>query len=122
MHEMSLITEAYRVCRAEVDARGGGVITRARLAVGELSAVEPDLMRFAWEALTAGGADAGAVLEIDWHRAQQICPACGPVDDRQAGSWLRLCEACGQPLSVEGGRELDILDLSFEPTDVEAGP
>ncbi|MHC4948648.1 MAG: hydrogenase maturation protease [Planctomycetota bacterium] len=115
MHELSIATELYRACRAEIEGRGGGRLEVVRIAVGELSAVEPDLLRSAWPAVTHGGPDAEATLEIDWHPARQTCPTCGPVAERQAGTWLRLCPACERPLIVEGGRELDIVRIEFEP-------
>lgn len=85
--------------------------------MGELSAVEPELLVFAWEALVEGGPDAGARLDVEWHPARQRCPDCGDVVERQPGSWLRLCPVCESPLLLDGGRDLDILSLAFE-----AGP
>jgi Zn finger protein HypA/HybF involved in hydrogenase expression len=84
------------------------------MAVGELSAVEPDLLVYAWEAVVDETADGDAELEVVWHRADQHCSGCGESKDRSEGSWLRLCPDCGMPLQVDGGDELDILDLSFE--------
>jgi len=120
MHELSLVTEIHRACRARIDAQGGGRLERVQLAVGELSAVEPDLLTFAWQAVTADGPDAGAVLEVEWRPARQVCEGCGVVPERAAGSWLRLCPRCQQPLRVEGGDELDILRFSFTPAAADA--
>jgi hydrogenase nickel incorporation protein HypA/HybF len=114
MHEMGIAIEIYRTCRETVDANGGGRLDRVRLAVGELSAVEPDLLGFAWEAVVAETPDEGAELEIQWCRANQQCSSCNEAKERSEGSWLRLCPDCGMPLQVEGGDELDVLDLSFE--------
>jgi hydrogenase nickel incorporation protein HypA/HybF len=114
MHELSIAAEIYRVCRREVEARGAGRLEEVRVAVGELSAVEPDLLAFAWEAVVAGGPDCEARLEIEWHPARQRCPDCGDVAERQAGSWMRLCPDCGAPLCLEGGKDLDILTIAFD--------
>ena len=121
MHEMGLAMAIYDTCRAAVARQGPGRLEWVRVAVGELAAVEPDLLRFAWEALTAEGPDAGSVLEVEWRPAEQRCPACGDVAERAPGSWLRLCPACGSPLRVEGGDDLDVLRLSFMPYDDEGG-
>jgi Zn finger protein HypA/HybF involved in hydrogenase expression len=83
------------------------------VAIGELSAVEPELLSFAWEAVTAEGPDAGARLEIEWHRTHQICVDCGEVAEPQPGSWLRLCPGCSEPLRLEGGDELDLISLGY---------
>jgi hydrogenase nickel insertion protein HypA len=121
MHELSLITEVYRAARANVEARGGGRLERVDLAVGELAAVEPDLLGFAWQAVTEGGPDAGATLKVEWRLARQVCDSCGDIPERAAGSWLRLCPHCERPLRVEGGDELDILRLAYDPGGAEGG-
>lgn len=114
VHEMGIALEVYRTCRETIDAHGGGSLQQARLAVGELSAVEPELLVYAWEAVVEDGPDAGAELVIEWCAADQRCAQCGEAKDRASGSWMRVCPDCGMPLEVNGGDELDVLDLSFE--------
>ncbi|MFN8589287.1 MAG: hydrogenase maturation nickel metallochaperone HypA [Candidatus Eisenbacteria bacterium] len=113
MHELGIATEAHRLCRASVPA--GHRLVRVELAVGELSAVEPELLRYAWESVVEGGPDAACELVIAWCPARQTCAGCGDIAERVPGSWLKLCPRCGQPLRVEGGQELDVVR-------VEAGP
>jgi hydrogenase nickel incorporation protein HypA/HybF len=124
VHELSIATEIHRACRKELMRCGGGRLLEVRVAIGELSAVEPELLAFAWEAVVAGGPDEGARLEIDWHPVRQCCPDCGDVSERQPGSWLRLCPICSSPLRLEGGRELDLVSLGVgerdEATEVHA--
>lgn len=117
MHEMGIAIEIYRTCREAVREHGRGRLQHVRIAVGELSAVEPDLLRFGWEAVTVDGPDAGAELEIDWCRADQRCPSCGEAKDRSEGTWFRICPDCGEPLEVRGGDELDVLEITFETDD-----
>jgi hydrogenase nickel incorporation protein HypA/HybF len=119
MHELSLVTEVYRAARRTIDARGGGRLQRVDLAVGELAAVEPDLLRFAWQAVTEGGPDQGATIEVEWRPARQVCEGCGDIPERATGSWLRLCPRCERPLRVEGGDDLDILRLAYDPAGAE---
>ena len=121
MHEMGIALEIHRVCREAVADRGPGRIEKVRVAVGELSAIEPDLLRFAWEAVVRETPDEGAELEVDWHPARQVCPSCGPVAERAPGRWLRLCPACGAPLAVSGGTELEVLDLVYVSDDGDDG-
>lgn len=115
MHELGIATEIYESCRAAVDREGRGRLLTVKVAVGELSAVEPDCIRFAWEAIVAAGPDAGCALEIDWRPARQFCSSCGEVKPRPETRWLRVCPECWQPLRIEGGDELDVLEVSFEP-------
>lgn len=121
MHEIGIATETYRLCREGLSGGNAMRLVRVRVAVGELSAVEPDLLRFAWTAVTAGGADEGCELDIEWCPARQFCAACGEIRERGAGSWLRLCPECGDPLRVEGGDELDLLRVEAEPLGAAAG-
>ena len=119
MHELGLATEIYRTCRATIDARGPGRLDSARVAIGELAAVEPELLVYAWEAVVSGGRDAAARLEVEWHPARQTCAACGEVAERAPGDWLRICPTCGGPVQVAGGDELDVIDLSYTPDEEE---
>jgi hydrogenase nickel incorporation protein HypA/HybF len=113
VHELGIAMEIHRACRAAGDERGAGRLERVTVAVGELSAVEPDLLGFAWEALMENSPDAGAELEIEWRPCRQICAACGEVEERGPGTWMRLCPRCDGPLRIEGGDELDILQCAF---------
>jgi Zn finger protein HypA/HybF involved in hydrogenase expression len=112
---MGIALEVYQTCRDTISEHGGGRLQSVRLAVGELSAVEPELLVYAWEAVVADGSDAGAELQIQWCPATQFCAGCNQDKKRSEGSWMRLCPDCGLPLEVTGGSELDIVDLSFDP-------
>jgi len=123
VHEMGIAIEVYRTCRETIEEHGGGRLQGVRLAVGELSAVEPDLLVSAWEAVVFDSPDAGAELEVRWCPALQFCSSCDQAKERSEGSWMRVCPDCGFPLQVSGGDELDVLDLTFEedgPADAEA--
>ncbi|MBI5710924.1 MAG: hydrogenase maturation nickel metallochaperone HypA [Candidatus Eisenbacteria bacterium] len=115
MHELSIATEVYETCRVRLRAHEPGRLDTVRLAVGERSAVEPDLLRYAWQAVTSGGPDDGSQLEIEWRPAHQVCAGCGEIPERATGTWLRLCPRCGHALHIEGGDELDILHFTFTP-------
>jgi hydrogenase nickel incorporation protein HypA/HybF len=115
VHELGIATETYRACREALESREPGRLERVRMVVGELSAVEPDLLRFGWEAVTQDGPDEGVRLEIEWRPARQVCADCGVVPERAPGSWLRLCPRCNQPLRLEGGTELHVRDFSYTP-------
>jgi hydrogenase nickel incorporation protein HypA/HybF len=114
MHETAIALEILRASQEAVAQHGGGKLVRVKVAVGELAAVEPELLRYAWEAATAGTSAAGAQLEVAFCPAVQRCPSCGPVP-REPGAWVPLCLSCGAPLLVEGGTELDLLQVEFEP-------
>ncbi len=112
MHELGLASEILEACRRRMPEAAR--LEEVRVAVGELSAVEPDLLRYAWEAVVAGGPDAAATLEIEWRPARQHCARCGDAT-RAPGAWLNGCPRCGGRLTVEGGMELDVLQFEYRP-------
>ena len=69
VHEMGVAAEAYRLSRERLGDAGGRLV-RVHLAVGELSAVEPDLLRFAWTAVPEGGPDGAALASSGAPRAR----------------------------------------------------
>lgn len=118
MHETGLAVEIHRIARDATEAHGGGRLESVTVVVGDLAAVEPDLLEFAWNAAVAGGPDEGARLIIDWRPARQLCDHCGDVPERAAGTWLRLCPRCHGPLEVTGGDELEVRTVSFLAAEV----
>ena len=114
---MGVAAEVHRIARQSVADRGPGRITCVRLAVGDLAAIEPELLKYAWEALVQGTPEEGAALEVDWRPATQTCRVCGDLPGRAPGSWLRLCPRCDGILSVTGGDDLDVLSVVFEEED-----
>jgi hydrogenase nickel incorporation protein HypA/HybF len=121
VHEMGLAADILQIARRTADDHGGGCLESVSVIVGDLAAVEPDLLAFAWQALVGASADAGARLDIDWRPARQHCAACGNVPERAAGSWLRLCPRCDGPLAVTGGDELEVRTVVFGTAAVAGG-
>jgi hydrogenase nickel incorporation protein HypA/HybF len=114
---MSIAVGIHRASRGVLTDPGGRLET-VRVAVGELTAVDPDLLGYAWEALVEGGPDADARLEVEWCPTRQFCVTCGEDKPRANGSWLPACPDCDMPLQVEGGRELDVLQVCWRTEDV----
>ena len=114
MHEMSIADEILRAARMAMTERGGVRLERVRVAVGELTAIEPDLLRFAWEAVVNDGPDEGAEIEVEWRPAAQRCDRCGDVPGHRPGDWVAACPTCAGTLRIVGGRELDLLQISFD--------
>lgn len=117
MHELSIAQEILATSQAATSGHAGAQLERVKVAVGELTAIEPELLRFAWEALVEGTAEAGCVLDVEWRPARQHCPQCQEDKARPAHGWLPMCADCGAVLRVEGGQELDLLQVSFNVPD-----
>jgi len=117
VHETGLALEIYRAARQAAGSEGGFPLAKVSVAIGELSAVEPSLLEFAWQAVVAGGKDAAAQLEVEWCPVTRYCPRCGEGKGSSLGSWLPLCPDCGDPMLVKGGEELDLLRVTIEMPD-----
>jgi len=112
LHELSIATELFAACERNLPP--GAALRSARIAIGELSSVEPELLQFAFEAVVHGTVHAGARLVIDRCPAVQRCGQCGTIAERQPGTWLRQCPRCQSQLQIEGGDELDLLELDVD--------
>jgi len=110
MHETSL---AFSILDSAQRLVGRNRIDAVKIAVGELSSVEPELLVFAWEAIVKDGPHEGSRLDVDFRRARQHCRVCGEDKVQEDVRWILACPDCGNPLQVEGGNELDILEITY---------
>ncbi|BDG01378.1 hydrogenase maturation nickel metallochaperone HypA/HybF [Anaeromyxobacter oryzae] len=90
MHELAI---AESVVDAVGERVGGARVTRVLVEVGRLTCVEPDALRFCFEACARGTALEGAALEIVEVSARATCRTCG-ARDAEVDARVPLC-ACG---------------------------
>ena len=94
MHEYSLVEALVRRVEEEAARRGATAIHAVRVSLGELSGVDAELFRTAWETFRAGTGCARAELALTPVAAAWSCTACGAAIPR--GAVLR-CSGCGAP-------------------------
>ena len=111
MHEACIARDLYRAAREAVPDCDGARIEKVRVRVGALAAVDPGLLRYAWQAVVQESADPRAELEILWCPVKFHCPDCGEDKRQGIGSWLEACPDCGRSVMVTGGEELDVLEV-----------
>ena len=113
MHEMSMIESVVGLVEDERRKQNFSRVRMIRLRVGALACVEPDALRFCFEAVTRDSLAAGARLEIDTAPGQGWCAPCRrtvPLDDR-----FDDCPVCGSgEVSVTGGGDLRLVELEVE--------
>ena len=117
MHEFSLVASLMDIVDEELRAHGARRLTLARVRCGALSGVQPDALRMAFEAATAGTPHAGARLELVEEPVRVRCTSCGHAFCPQERQALFLpCPACGESfgLSVEAGEGLFLDHLEAE--------
>ena len=71
MHEAGLAQQVIDACTRELQVHGGRQATRVGLRIGALTAVDPEALRFCFDALKHGTPLESALLQIDWLPATQ---------------------------------------------------
>ena len=114
MHEAAIAEELISAALAQLARSGArGRVLRLEVAVGRLSGVSPEALRFAFEQLAPGTPVAGAALEIAEPPAQCRCKECGK--QTATGALFGGCPACGSSaVSIAGGRELLLQAIEVE--------
>jgi hydrogenase nickel incorporation protein HypA/HybF len=110
---MSLVESVVALVEDERRRQAFDRVRIVRLRVGALSDVEPDALRFCFEAISSGRITEGARLEIDAAPGEGWCRTCGrhvPLAER-----YDACPDCGDaPLPVTGGGDLRLVDLEVD--------
>ncbi len=112
MHEVSL---AEGVLRIVADAAAKHAATRVHtvwVELGALAHVEPDALRFCFDAVTRGSVAEGATLEIATTPGRAWCMPCG--GEVALGRLGEPCPRCGSyQLSVVAGEEMRVKEIGI---------
>jgi hydrogenase nickel incorporation protein HypA/HybF len=106
MHEAGITAEIIEIA---AEKAAGARVKRIVLEIGKLSAILPDAVRFAFEAMSPESPVAGAVLEIREIPGQARCRACSAVFPLETP--LGLCACGGTDLEWLSGEELRLKEL-----------
>jgi hydrogenase nickel incorporation protein HypA/HybF len=113
MHEVSLVENIVALVEDERRKQDFIRVRIVRLKLGVLGHVEPEALRFCFDAVTHGTVAEGARLEIEMVAGQGWCVRC-----RSAvivSDWFAVCPVCGDDgLSVTGGGDLRLAELEVE--------
>lgn len=113
MHEVGIIESTLDVIRREARAHDATGIARVVLRIGTLSGVEPEALRFAFEACSPGTIADGAELEIQSVPARAHCRDCAEDFAIESG-FIFQCPRCHAfSGDVRSGRELELSRLEF---------
>ena len=113
MHEMSLAENVLQIIEESAHAQDFRRVRCVVLEIGELAAVEPDAMRFCFDAVTRGTIADGATLQIMETPGAGRCLACDT--DVAMHERYGLCPYCGSPrLQVTAGDQMRVKNLAVE--------
>ncbi len=113
MHEMSLAESVLQIIEDAAERERFAKVKAVWLEIGALAGVEPEAMRFCFDAVARATVADGARLEIVPAPGAAWCMPCSqPVAIETRGD---PCPRCGSfQLQVTGGAELRLRELEVE--------
>lgn len=115
MHEYSIVQSLIDRVEQEAAAKHATRVRRLWVSIGDLSGVERELLRTAYDTFKAQTICESCELEIRPVAARWECPRCQAP--RAAGQILR-CEVCGVPARLAQGDEINLDRIEMEVNDV----
>jgi hydrogenase nickel incorporation protein HypA/HybF len=113
MHEMSLAEGILQVVEDAARTQGFSKVHALWLEIGELSVVEPEALRFCFDAVTRGSQAEGARLEIIRVPGTAWCMICSC--QVAVSAYYEPCPQCGgYQIQITGGTEMRVKELSVE--------
>ena len=111
MHEVSIASNIFKIVLDELKSQESfPVLKKVRLKVGQLTAVVPEALDFAWTAITKGTELEGSELEIEEIPILLKCHSCGV--EFNIDNPIFICESCGSKnTELLTGDELDLISL-----------
>ncbi|MGN1038531.1 MAG: hydrogenase maturation nickel metallochaperone HypA [Mailhella sp.] len=117
MHELSLMASVMDIAGEELARHGAMRLLLLRIRCGVLDQIQPDAMRMAFEAMTAGTIHEQARLEIVEEPLRLRCCMCGNTfSPKDRNAMYAPCPLCGEtvPFSVVGGEGIFLDHLEAE--------
>ena len=115
MHEYSIVASLIDRVQQEAHAHGGARVHRLYVKIGELSGVEVDLLKTAFDTFRERTVCEGAEMKVDTVAPAWACPSCERSVAR--GAILR-CEACDRPARMIQGDEIILQRIEMEAPNV----
>ncbi|MBI3644686.1 MAG: hydrogenase maturation nickel metallochaperone HypA [Acidobacteriales bacterium] len=113
MHEMGIANSILEGVGAEVRRRPGSRPVKVGVRIGELAGVDPDALRFAFEALTLDTPMHGLELDIEFRAPQGRCRECS--HEFAIRDFELKCPGCGSTnAECISGDELEFAYLEVE--------
>jgi len=110
MHETGIATEIINIINETMRNRPAVVVRQVRVMIGELTAVLPESLVFAYHALTENTALQNSRLVITIIPVQAYCRTCNKPFTVQEFTFA--CPFCGQSdIDVTSGNELYIKEI-----------
>jgi hydrogenase nickel incorporation protein HypA/HybF len=121
MHELSIVSSLVESVLNFVETHQAKRVVAVRLAIGELSCVEAEQVRFCYDLVSEGTAVAGSVLEIEQTKALVRCLHCdfhgapNYWDGALSGTAIPTlqCPRCGHAAEAVEGSDCTIQSIKY---------
>jgi len=115
MHEMGIAYSVLDAVRHESGLRHGAHVTKVGVRIGELAAVDPESLRFCFEALVSGTDLEPLALDLEFCPHRNRCRRCGELF--LAAEFPFTCPQCHcAETEFAGGDELAFAYMEIEAT------
>lgn len=112
MHELALMEELMNLVAETARERRARSVTTIRLEVGDMSGVDPDALRFAFDAVVHDTLAEHATLEIERVPVIAVCPACAA--EFAPEDVVYACPICGDvSAEIRRGTELTLVSVEI---------
>lgn len=112
MHELGLVVEMIEAVKEVVQNQPEVQVVSVHVRVGALRAIEPEVMRFCWDAATQETVAEGAVLCLETVPASGFCRECDYTFE--VCDWIFVCPICnGGHVETVGGKDLVLERVVF---------
>jgi hydrogenase nickel incorporation protein HypA/HybF len=112
MHEMGIANSVLEAAHQEAAKRPGTRVLKVGLRIGEWAGVDPESLRFCFEALVRGDNEPPS-LEIEFLARKNRCPECGNVFALER--FQIECPQCGAEVTEPvSGDELELAFVELE--------
>lgn len=110
---MSIAAAVLEAVRTETARYPGARAAKVGVRIGEVSGIEPDSLRFCFDALVADTDLAPLALDLEWVARRNRCRGCGT--NFAVVDYNFICTACGNPeTEPAGGDEIDLSYVELE--------
>ena len=114
MHELGIAESAIRSSLKEMEAHGARTLISLTLRIGKMSSVEPEALRFAFEAATKSSGLEEANLVIEEVDAVAFCRQCN-YSFATGDDVFFMCPKCGDFTSeLIQGKEIELARIEME--------
>ncbi|MEI6134950.1 MAG: hydrogenase maturation nickel metallochaperone HypA [Desulfomonile sp.] len=114
MHELGIVQSILAIIEEQLKIHEGERVVKIQLEFGAMTAVMPEAIEFAFQALTREGPVAGATLDITIIPIKGVCLDCGQQVDLD--SYAPFCPDCSNGILniFQGKDEMRIVSIEIE--------